>query len=128
LIDKRILFLLVFFSCSENNFNKNIIGYWEGSTKDLTISLDANKLNVCKITFINNDTDSITIIGKYEINLSKNPIPFSIKNIDQLDYQLHTIINFISPDKIEMGKFSTKWRLRPIVINKDEKIILTRKN
>jgi hypothetical protein len=69
----------------------------------------------------------VTLNGNFEFDLTKRPIPLSIRNIPQLNHPLHTIIDFVDEDSIRMASFSSKWRLRPISFIDENTINLKRK-
>ena len=49
--------------------------------------------------------------GNFEIDFSKTPIPLSIKNISNLDYTIHTIIEFKNENELKLGDPKFKFYL-----------------
>ena len=108
--------------------DKNIIyGNWAGKSDDMEIALTFNQDQTCEI-IINNLSveDSLIFKGNFEIDFLKKPISLSIKNISNLDFPIHTIIEFINEDKFRIGNFGKRWRLRPISFNYKNSIILNK--
>ena len=126
---RHILFMLLCFVVSCNNLttDANIYGNWKGSYNDHEMSLVLKSDNTCLLKYFDKQSNKLqTISGSYELDFSKKPIPLSIRNIPQLSYQLHTIVEFISNDSIRIALFSTKWRLRPISFETGKTINLKR--
>ena len=112
-----VLMLLLLFGISCNNVitDTNIYGQWKGSYNGHEVSFIFRSDNTCALSFLNEHTKKHeTISGNYELNILKRPIPLSIHNIAQLNYPLHSIIEFIRDDSIRIAKFSPKLKLRPI--------------
>jgi hypothetical protein len=124
-----ILFLIILNNPKNDILNKNnIYGEWEGNyikKEVLFIFLDDG---TCKLSFKNSNSDSnLTYNGIFNIDMSKTPNTLSIKKIEELNYPLFTVIEFLTIDSIKIGNFSPKWRLSPISFNKKHSIILNRK-
>ena len=120
------LFLLLVF-CNNLNTTSNIYGNWKGSNNDHNLLFVFKNDNTCVFKFINKQSNKFeTINGNYKLDYSKNPILLSIRNIPQLNYPLHTIVEFISEDSIRIAGFSPKWRLRPISFEYEKSIYLKR--
>lgn len=95
---KSLLFslLLIVFSCSNLTKEHKILGYWEGSINNNKLLFVFNNDGMCRLKFFNDQSSSpMKIGGTYELDYSKKPISLSIRNIPQLTYSLHTIIEFI---------------------------------
>jgi hypothetical protein len=119
--------MFVFNSCQEKSDYRIIQGNWIGVSLTDSVFFNFFENGNCLLEFINDSSISpITLNGNYEIDLSKKPIPISIKNIQQLNHPLHTIIEFINADSINIAKFSTSWRIRPISFNKNTMLSLKR--
>jgi hypothetical protein len=74
-------------------------------------------------------SDSLEILkGNFEINFSKAPLLLTIRNIQELNHPLHTIIEFAGNNSIRIAEFATCWRLRPISFDQDTSIILERRD
>ena len=122
-----LLICLSVISCSDIKKETDIYGHWQGvyNGKDISFVFNADK--TCVLKFIDkqaNTTD--TINGNYELDISKMPIPMSIRNIPQLPNPLHTIIEFINDDSIRIAEFSPRWRLRPISFSSGKVMLLKR--
>ena len=118
------LFIVVF--SSKEQSNQNIIyGDWAGKIENNNIFLTFNKDQTCQF-FI--DQDSSIIKGNFEIDFSKTPIPLSINNISNLDYNIYTILEFKNKNELKLGKFAKRWRLRPIAFDPNNHLILKKRN
>ena len=81
------------------------------------------------MTIKDNINDSKKVLeGKFEIDFSKKPIPISIRNIPDINYPLHTILEFVDKDSIQLAMMSPRWRLRPISFDLKTSINLKRIN
>ena len=126
---KILLFYLAIFcvhSCTKAFTKQELYGDWEGKNKEVEIAITFNQNSTCKIVYKEDNSKPITLTGNFEVDFTKRPVPLSIRNIPQLNYPLHTIIQFIELDVIKMAEFAPRWRLRPIVFNRDTEIILKR--
>ena len=119
--------LLMVVACNNLKTNTNISGNWTGEFKNQKLLFNFKPNQKAILIFV--DTKSAnadTIIGNYELDLSKKPIPLTIKNIHQFNHPLHTIIEFINKDSIKIAGFSPKWRLRPISFKIEKTLRLKR--
>jgi hypothetical protein len=124
-----ILLYLIVVSCNNLITDTNLYGRWVGSYNDHELVLIIKNDNSCVLRFYNEQSNNLeTLNGTFELDYKKKPIPFSIRNIPQLNHQLHTIIEFIEDDSIKIAKFSSKWRLRPISFDAGNTINLKRLN
>ena len=126
---RNVLFILLFFVVACNNIitDANIYGIWKGSYNDHELSFVFKSENTFIFKYFDKQSNKLhTINGSYELDFSKKPVPLSIRNIPQLNYQLHTIIEFIGDDSIRIALFSSKWRLRPISFETGQTINLKR--
>ena len=123
-----LMILAMIFSCSDFYRTDNIIGIWEGKHKGKNIFFVFNKDSTCTIKFDSTLGKYVIYEGEYEINLSKKPMPLTIKKISQLPHPLHTIVSFISEKSIKITEFSKHWKLRPISFDKDKVIYLEKSN
>lgn len=108
-------FTFFVFSCHKLRTEAYTRGMWKGSCFDqeLTMMFHVGKRVV--LTYLDKQSNQPQKEnGNFELYFSKKPIPLSIQNIPQLNYQPHTIIEFIGKDSIQLSRFSTRWRLRPI--------------
>ena len=121
------IILIIFFSCNRLPHGNDIHGTWKGIYSDKEISFVFNSDETCTLTFWDISSESFkTIDGEFELDLSKNPIPLSIRNIPQLNHPLHTIIEFIHKDSIRIGNFAPRWRVRPVSFQGDKTLYLKR--
>ena len=117
---KYFICLLVLNSC--NSFDvKSIDGDWKGQygNHDLILSFNENSKIYLKYFDVSSNQFN-EINGFYDLDFSKSPIPLSIYKISELDYSLHSIIQFIGEDSIRMSIFSKKLKLRPISFEFDK--------
>jgi hypothetical protein len=121
-----LLFLYIWNNGSHEQFS--LAGYWEGQSETYQMSCVFNADNSCSITITDLKSNTITKInGEYELDLTKKPIPMSIKNISELNHSLYTIIEPKGDNQIAITAFSSKWRLTPITFDENNTIILKRK-
>lgn len=107
--------LLLVVSCNNLNIETNIHGNWKGIYNDPTLLFIFKSDKTCVLTFVDKQSNAIkTITGEYELELSKKPIPLTIRNIPQLNHPLYTIVEFINDNSMKIAEFSPKWKLRPI--------------
>lgn len=127
---KNIFFTLLSLfvvSCININSTTDIYGVWKGNYNNNELSFVLKKDNTCVLKYFNTKTNKLEVVeGIFELDISKKPVPLSIRNISQLNYSLHTIIEFISDDSIRIAEFSPKWRLRPISFLPEKTIGLKR--
>ncbi len=119
------LFLL---SCTLNYDEKSLYGTWVAKDGEVEVLIIFYKDSTCEIKYKSGNSDKTKISGDYEIDISKNPIPLTIRNIPQLKHPLHTIIQFNNINEIIIAEFAPRWRLRPIAFNPETQIIFKRKN
>lgn len=115
-----IILLLSAIACyapNQANDKNRLIGEWRCmADSDITILFKED--SKCEMIFKENNK-TIRTKGDYSVDFSKSPIPLSMTNLTKIGHPIHTIIAFIDDDTIEIGRFSPKWRLRPIVFEKD---------
>lgn len=122
-----VLFCILFVSCGKIHTEADIQGNWQGTYEGKDILFVFNTDKTCVLKFVDKQSNTTDIInGNYELDLSKKPIPMSIRNIPQLNYPLHTIIEFIGDDSIRIADFSPRWRLRPISFSNGKVMNLVR--
>lgn len=120
-----LLMLLFVFKMNKANIKKNnIAGIWEGYYNNKKISILFESNNKCTI---NQDSNKKDINGIYSLDYNKEIIQLSIKNINELNHSLYTILKFKNKNTMQISRFSTKWKLRPIVFNNKNIITLKRK-
>ena len=108
--------ILFFLTKIEKVYTHNsIYGVWIGETKSESHKYVFNKDGTCTLTIKDNNSHSDQLLeGNFEIDFSKKPVPISIRNITDIDYPLHTILEFVDKDSIRLAMMSPRWRLRPI--------------
>ena len=122
-----ILFMsnIMILSCEEIPSQNNITGIWKGRHLELELTFEFNHDGTCNIIVRDNTSNSIQILnGNFMMDLSKQPISLSIRNIPQLNHPLHTIVEFLGTDSIRLGNFSPRWRVRDISFDQNKSIIL----
>lgn len=128
-----IKFLLIFngliiISCNNLVTESNLYGKWVGIYNNHEVILILNDDKSCIFKYYNEQTNNLeTLNGNFELDLTKKPIPFTIRNIPQLNHQLHSIIEYVDDDSIRLSEFSSKWRLRPISFVDENTINLKRR-
>ena len=106
-----------------------IYGQWKSEVNGQEFKVRFSTDGTCILTFKDNDSSLVQILnGDFEISLSKNPIPLSIRNIPNISYPLHSILEFIGDDSIRLAQFSPRWKLRPISFDRNTSINLNRVN
>lgn len=102
-------------------------GEWSGSFKRSVIVLRISSDGKCILRVeddLNEEIEQFT--GTCRIDGSKRPYGFSIKNIDETLYPLHSLMLPLNNQTIQMTEFSSKWRLRALSFNRDNTMILTK--
>jgi len=111
------LLVILFFAFKINNTNikkDNILGIWVGHYNNKEISILFEPNNKC---IINQGLNKKNVNGIYNLDYNKEIIQLSIKNISELNHCLYTILKFKNKNTIEISRFATKWKLRPIEFN-----------
>ena len=102
-------------------------GEWRGSFKRSTIVLQISSDGKCILRVGNDLGDEIDqFTGTCRIDGSKRPYEFSINNIDETLYPLHSLMLPLNKQTIQMTEFSSKWRLRALSFNTDNTMILNK--
>jgi len=127
-IKKIILFIFILlFMCKSHHVQTDIFGIWEGVYGNEKVAISFKRDSSCTINYYDSTTHVLKVLnGIYHLDITKKNIPLSISGIDQLEYSLYTIIDFINNDSLILAYFSPKWRLRPISFNKDKILCLKR--
>ena len=102
-------------------------GEWRGSFKRSTIVLRIKPDGKCILRVgddVSGEIEQFT--GTCRIDGSKRPYGFSITNIDETLYPLHSLMLPLNSETIQMTEFSSKWRLRALSFNQDNTIIFTK--
>ena len=123
-----ILFGTLFILSSfEVNGEKYIYGLWKGKHSGQEFMFRFNIDETCVLSFKDNASDSTRVLnGNFEMNLSKKPVPLSIRNSPSINHPLHTIVDFIGDDSIRLAEFSSRWKVRPISFDRNTSINLNR--
>ena len=123
-----IFIFMVIFSFYQYKFSlENIHGLWKGDLNSKELIFQFNEDQTCVLSFKDNLSQSVeSINGDFEMDFSKNPFSLSIRNIPQLNHPLHTIIQFLGRDSIQLAGFSPRWKVRPIAFEQDKIMSLNR--
>ena len=117
-----ILSFLIWISHTFDLLDKgpNIIGNWISENKYKRHNLNFKNDYSCSLIIYDKRTNSKQeIVGTFEIDYNKHPLPLSIRNIPQLNFSLHTIIEMKDVNSLKIADFSPRWKLRPISFNKN---------
>lgn len=121
------VFSMLLASCDAPDNHRNLIGTWRGESNQIkNIVLVFKDNNSFELEYVDTDGIARSLTGKYEVDFSKSPLALSLRSIQGLQHPLHTIIEFIDRDTLRMGKFASRWRLRPISFNPQSDIVLQR--
>ncbi len=115
-------------ACSDAYGPKDLIGTWEGASKEMSsvvVSFAPN--GRCRFEYVDQQGEIHSLTGDYDADFSKGPVSLSIRNIPQLPHPLHTVIQFRGPDSLRMGSFAPRRRLRPISFDSTTQILLERR-
>ena len=120
-----IAIFLYCLSCSKNeSFDSSLIlGRWEAKNKVIFEFFENDKcsLNLPYKNFSQN------MQGIFSINNSKNVKTIDIKKIKGISYSFYGIFDLVNENVIKISKFSTSQKTRPISFEKNNFLILQRK-
>lgn len=126
---------LIFFSVLMNMPSEksvrldDIYGFWKSDDLEKDFLIKFSNDGECLLIFGDNDTNLIvTLNGKFSIDLTKRPIPLSIRDITQLNHPIYTIVDFVGPNNIKLGSFAQDRRFMNISFDHTESISLKRVN
>ena len=107
--------LFLYSSCNKIDLYSDLVGSWEHVNQSHRIEINFKKnnqyeLNIGPIGY----RDLILYKGNYIINKKKKPNTIDLKNTSNFSGSLYGIIKNIDTNTIQISKFSSKWRLRPI--------------
>lgn len=103
-----------------------LLGVWRGEAGREVLDFTFDNDGTCVLTFSNRTSGTNRVIrGRFEVDLSKRPIPLSIRGIALLDHPLHTIIE-IRGDTLLIAPFAPRRRVRPVSLSQQRTMILTR--
>ena len=126
---KKFLFITTLFfylsSCStiKSSNNSSIIGKWE-SKNEIVFEFFENSKCSFNIPYKNT---AQTLQGVFFINNSKNLSTIDIKKIDGVSFSFYGIFDFVDENMIKISKFSTSRKTRPISFEKNNFLILYKK-
>ena len=103
--------------------NSSIIGKWESKNKIVFEFFEDSK---CSFNMPYKNTIQ-TLQGIFSINNSKNLKTIDIKKIDGVSFSFYGIFDFVDENTIKISKFSTIRKTRPISFEKNNFLILYRK-
>ena len=123
-----VFFIYVVISNGRNRLDiEDLEGRWKGKYKNHNISLLTHKGNKCTLVYYQASQDKAKEYnGECSIETIKTPNSFNMTNIDELDTPLYSIVEINSSSVIRMSGFSTKWWLRPVIMNKTNSFILNK--
>jgi hypothetical protein len=106
----------------------DLIGFWEGQYKNNIINIEINEKNNCLFKFKSlKSSQQYSLNGDCFIDKSKSPYSLIISNIRELNTSLYTIIIFKDVNTFYLSEFSPKWKLRPLSISEENRIIFKKK-
>ena len=103
--------------------NSLILGRWESKNKVIFEFFENDKCNL-NLSYKN---FSQTLQGIFSINNSKNLKTIDIKKIDGVSYSFYGIFDLVNENVIKISKFSTSQKLDQLVFEKNNFLILYRK-
>ena len=99
-------------------------GQWIGKHKNYEIILVIQKDNKCSLDFYTSSSNKVEKFnGDCSIDITKKPYSFIMKNITELNTSLYSLVSLRDTNIIHMSEFSTKWRLRPVTLSRENTII-----
>ena len=101
----------------------SIIGKWESKNKIIFEFFENGKCSF----YLPYKNISQTLQGIFSINNSKNLKTIDINKIDGVSYSFYGIFEFVNENKIKISKFSTSRKTRPISFEKNNFLILYKK-
>ena len=103
---------------------ESLNGQWIGKHKNYEIILAIKKDNKCSLDLRIASSDKVEKYnGDCSIDITKKPYSFIIKNITELNTPLYSLVTLKDNNIIHMSEFSTKWRLRPVTLSRENTII-----
>lgn len=94
-------------------------GKWISYFENIKITIDLRNTNKCTIELVDLKTvKKEKFNGNCEIDTTKIPNSFIVNNIAEIDNTLYSIFRLINNKKIQMSKFSSNWKLRPVAFTK----------
>ena len=106
---------------------ESLNGQWIGKHQNYEIILEIKKNNKCSLEFRFTSSNEVeNFNGDCSIDNSKKPYSFIMTNIIELNTSLYSLVALRSNNIIHMSEFSTKWRLRPVLLTYENTIIFKR--
>tara|TARA_B110000196_G_C20942381_1_gene565209 strand:- start:235 stop:690 length:456 start_codon:yes stop_codon:yes gene_type:complete len=103
---------------------ESLNGQWIGKHKNYEIIMAIKKDNKCSLDLRIASSDKVEKYnGDCSIDITKKPYSFIIKNITELNTPLYSLVTLKDNNIIHMSEFSTKWRLRPVTLSRENTII-----
>lgn len=126
---KYSLLLCVFCvtTCQNEYTKKDLYGKWVGVNQNTKMVLKLREDSKCELIF-HSGPSTMRVIGEFEVDFSKKPIPLAIRRIPQLNHPLHTIIEFKGKNEIKLERFATRLKMRPIIFSQDRSMILRKRD
>lgn len=122
-----LITIMISSNSSPNIDFKNLYGDWTGNYLGIDIFFKVTNDRGCKIELINKSENTKEVFnGNCFIDLNKYPYSLTMKNIQNKDYSLYTVIKSFDGGVLEITQFSTKWRLREINLSKKNIITLNK--
>jgi hypothetical protein len=107
--------------------SESLNGQWLGVYKNSNVVLEMKNNNTCLLELHDNSSGEIeSFNGKCSIDMTKTPYSFIMSNILEINTSFYTLIVPIDEDVIHISEFSTRWKLRPVTLQKENTIILKR--
>lgn len=104
-----------------------LYGVWSGDHAGRRLVFSFLPDKTCELRFEDTNAGSVTVwTGNFDTDLTKSPVPMSIRNIPQLGHPLHTIVRFDTDDTLIVAPFAVRWRLRPIAFDKERSMKFVR--
>ena len=122
---------IMLFMVTNNSLNilsiESLSGQWIGKHKNYEIILAIKKNNKCSLEFRIASSNKVeNLSGDCIIDNSKKPYSFIMTNIIELNTSLYSLVALRNNNIIHMSEFSTKWRLRPVLLTYENTIIFKR--
>lgn len=119
--------ILAMASCGQPYSQRDLVGTWRGSSAEwpsATLKIEAD--GDVHLRFVDRNGKAYIVDGTVETDFSKDPVPLSIRKIPQLSHSLHTVIRLWDRDRLQMARFASRWRLRPISFDPRHSILFER--
>ena len=102
----------------------NLHGIWSGYFKDYSLIFRFNEDSTCELRFSkHNSSETIFLLGNYEIHASKRPVVLLINNIQLMDHDLYCALRFIDESTIRISRFSSSKKSCPVAFNVSAKLV-----